>query len=257
MTVIFGFVYWLIITTIAFILQFNDASSWWLFKYCVFSMLFAFTLQCCILTLAVVRSDENDKFLRGVNVDAAAKSSYALLLCIDLFVHIGAMFLGAEYIDYAFSWSFVCCHLLSLFLLSMLCFEWQRGDTVFRFINFVFEWIDILSQIAVTLLYSRFSDSDDKDTITKVFWVFTLIQIMFWVPPLAMGTAKSTKSLAKHIILLDVFTDIPLIITTMVSGAYAVQFWIFCDLIVKICLMLRGVVVNLCLHLIVPRLRQK
>ena len=37
--VIFGFLYWLVITCVAFVLQFKDSIvATWLFKYCVFSM---------------------------------------------------------------------------------------------------------------------------------------------------------------------------------------------------------------------------
>ena len=209
--VIFGFLYWLVITCVAFVLQFKDAiAATWLFKYCVFSMLFAFTLQCCIITLVLVRSNENDKYIklcnRSINLDALCKFLYSLLLCIDLFVHIGIMFLGADIINISFSWMFVCCHLWSLFVISFLSMKWHKGDRWFRAMNFIFEWIDIFSQIAVTVLYHRFSESEDKGTITKVFWIFTLIQILFWIPPLAIGSAKSAQLLAKQVVLLDIVT---------------------------------------------------
>lgn len=259
--VLFGFAYWLIITCIGFAFQFSsnahEVVATWLFKYSVLSMMIAFTVQCCIVTLLLIRRHKEDKYLRGINLDVTCKFLYSLLLCADLFVHIGVMFLGHTVEQIAFSWCFVGCHLLSLFVLSFQSMNWHKGDRWFCAINFAFEWIDILSQIAVIILYHHFADSEDKGTITKVFWVFTLVQILFWIPPLALGSAKSPAHLAKQVVLLDVVTDVPLVITSLVTGAYTVQFWIFCDLIVKVLLMLRGIVVNICLYLVLPQLTKE
>eukprot|EP01083_Nonionella_stella_P002276 6555_1 len=253
---IFGFMYWTIITFFAFLIQFDDKSKSWLFKYCVVSMTFAFCCHASIISMVVAGYDEKNTYFRSVNlpITTLAIFPYALFTTFDLIVHMGSTFLGKTLINNNFSVAFIVCDSISLFCISFVYFAWHQGDTKFRIMNFCFEWVDICSQIAVTLLYSRYSESDNKVMITKIFWVLTLVQLFFWIVPLTLGSSQKINNLVKHIIVLDIITDIPLIITTLMTEAYTVQFWILVDLFFKMMLMLRGVVINGCIYVLLPYL---
>ena len=255
---VFGLIYWLSITLIAYFMNKDTYSNIsWLFTYSVISCVIALCLQFGVMAMVIAGLNEKNKHFKNTDLPFSVISvfPYTLMIIIDIFVHVGVSFAEEKYIEYSIA--LIICHLCSLFFITFIYFEWHRGHTFFRFINFAFEWIDILSQIAVALIYSKKSDAANKHIITNVFWSFILIQLLFWTLPILLGSAQKMKKIAWHIVVLDIVTDIPLVITTLLTGAYKVQFWILIDLFIKVLLMARGVIWNICLHIFIPYIIKK
>ncbi len=173
---------------------------------------------------------------------------FAFVIIVDNWIHIFVIFALKDYVIYSIL--FVICHWISLFWINWLYFE---GDLVNLIFNFGGEWVDIFSQAATTIVYNIYSTSDDKQTVLIMYWVFILIQLSFWTLPLmALRTSRNNIVMAKHILYLDIFTDIPLVMITLISGAWKVQLYILIDLFVKLALMARGVTLNGCYYIGLP-----
>eukprot|EP01084_Bolivina_argentea_P239211 402081_1 len=146
---IFGFVYWLFITIITFIIEFEHALHTSLFKWSIICMLLAFVCQCGIVILLVL--DFENEIIRFYNIDfkflCITIFPYSLLICVDLCIHIQTTF-STEKIT-GKPMAFIIFHIINLFFLSLLEFKWGLKKKVFRIINFAFEWFDIFSQILV------------------------------------------------------------------------------------------------------------
>lgn len=256
---IFGTLYWLVLTIIAFSIQFKDVTQSWLFKWAVISLILAFCCQFSLIAMVITGYDDKITRFRNHNyrVTMLTTFPYSVLICIDLFIHVGATFIGEQYISNGFSIAFIVCHGINLFVLSIICFEWKAGDKTFRYLNFIFEWIDIFFQILVILLYSAYADTDNRLSVVKAYWAFTFIQLLFWIPSICLGISRDVNKLLKLVFYLDIFTDVPIVIITLASGAYTVQVWIFIDLIFKVLLMIRGIVYNGCIYMLLPRLNAK
>ena len=234
--VLFGAVYWTVITAVAFFFSNEDFA---LFAYTVSAMVVAF------ICLGIVFAG----LARGIEAGKPRARKwvfwYSCVCCVNIFVHTGFAQSNnttgsGVYLPYSIA--FIACDFLSLLYISFVFYGFQlRNNKWFRMQNFLLEWFDLVSQIVVAILYADLSESHKSSVYEKAFWSFILIQLTAWVIPIIFGAGTRIHRCLRHMFLLDVITDFPLLIINLASGAFALQFWILVDLFVKIAFMVRGI----------------
>jgi len=228
----FGLCYWILITLWGFHYHHYDQH---LFVYTVCA------LGVAALAIMVVFAGIS----RGMEAGSARSrkwvTPYVVVCSVNLFVHTGFAQNQQEYLPY--SVAFIACDFASMLYISFVFYGFGYADNRwFRVKNFVFEWFDLLSQVAVAIIYADFSNlSVDRTAHWELlFWIFILVQLTMWVIPIVFGAGLRSTRCLRHIFLLDIITDFPLLIINIASGAFEVQYWILIDLIVKIIFMIRG-----------------
>mmetsp|Transcript_65740 Transcript_65740/g.80456 ORF Transcript_65740/g.80456 Transcript_65740/m.80456 type:complete len:327 (+) Transcript_65740:847-1827(+) len=248
------FIYWTVCAGLAVIYNYKVNG---LLLYTLIVWIIAFLLQLSVCAMGSQGFDErkptfNSGYVRNLPKTFIVVFPFALVTIIDIVVHTGVSLYNDDFLIY--SQCFIACHIVSLCFITGLFYKFHRKDErIFRLINFIAEWFDILSQIAVILIYNRLSNYEYKDTTLKVYWSIMLIQLFGWCLPIFIGTANSKRYIAIHVCILDILTDLPWIIITIISSAYVMHFWIFIDLFIKVLIMGRGCVVNICIYFFIPK----
>lgn len=109
------------------------------------------------------------------------------------------------------------------------------------------EWIDVASTSAVIfLLHSSFDSSSGEcldQSICVVYFIVVLIQLIGWTTPMmcmaTWGTRKGATGVSKHLLLLDIFTDVPVILAVLIEDAYRLHVMIYIDILWKSFLLIR------------------
>jgi len=228
-----GAIYWLALTL------------WgWHFHYSSSDVaLYYYTISSCAVALACIMAVFVG-ITRGIELgdERAVKWIvwYCMVSMVNIWVHTYCSRQENVYLPY--SVAFIVCDFVSLFYISFTFYGFHKAaNRAFRARNFVFEWFDLASQIAVAVIYSHYSKASVSrtDRYTDLFWVFILIQLFFWVLPIIFGAGNSKVSCLRQLFVLDVITDIPLLLINIISGAFLLQFWILIDLVFKILFMCR------------------
>ena len=229
----FGLCYWIVITLWGFEYAQNDQN---LIYYTV-SALSAAAISIAILFAGITRGVE-------AGTERARKwvFPYVTVCCVNIFVHTG--FAQSKDIYLPYSIAFIVCDFLSMLYVSGVFYGFSiETNKWFRKQSFALEWFDLLSQIAVAIIYANLSQASSVETkrYENAFWSFILIQLAVWVLPIIFGAGLRKHRCLRHIFILDAVTDFPLLIINIASGAFELQFWILIDLVVKILFMIRGV----------------
>ena len=112
------------------------------------------------------------------------------------------------------------------------------------------EFGDVISHVVVCLVYAHSIgpiDHWDKSPILQAYFAFWIINLYSWALPLypmiAYINDKKSGShvvIAYHIMAVDFFTDLPILIITLSGRTYVNNAYISFDIAVKIILFLRG-----------------
>jgi len=114
------------------------------------------------------------------------------------------------------------------------------------------EWIDILlTIIMVLILHKAYVDKHDStagacfDTgLCSVYWVVFILQLSGWLFPMmtidGWGAEKHATKVAIHLFVLDLCTNVPIIITLVATFGYRVSPALFFDLLWKACGFIRS-----------------
>ena len=106
-------------------------------------------------------------------------------------------------------------------------------------ISLLTEWFDIiLMYIAIIVLNVELGECFSQAICTGYF-VIASIKLYLWFFPIIFGYADTEKYIHIHMIILDSFTDLPLVVTIIATEAYDVHWFIFVDIVYKIFMLLR------------------
>ncbi|CAF1553548.1 unnamed protein product, partial [Adineta ricciae] len=112
-----------------------------------------------------------------------------------------------------------------------------------------YEYADLISHIVVIILYLKESHMVFWDNTIKAYFVFYIINLFIWVIPLMSVCLRSKEEKkimimipAIHCIIIDVITDIPMFLITMIKRTYVNNIYICFDIAVKFIVFARCVV---------------
>jgi len=111
---------------------------------------------------------------------------------------------------------------------------------------FFIEWVDIAWTMVISYTLTQFSaDDEPKSAVNYVYFCFIAIELCAWMLPMMIspkwGTQEYAKTVTLHLLILDLATDIPVIITVFVEEAYQDNPLLFIDMIWKSTLLIRSI----------------
>ena len=89
------------------------------------------------------------------------------------------------------------------------------------------------------------------------YFVVLVLNLFFWFFPVMFGFSDTEKSIHLHMVILDSFTDLPLVIIIIMSEAYTVHWFIFIDIAFKLVMLLRTYAFHLVINLVLRRTELK
>ena len=85
------------------------------------------------------------------------------------------------------------------------------------------------------------------------YFVILVLNLFFWFFPVMFGFSDTEKHIHIHMVLLDLFTDFPLVVTVIMTEGYNIHWWIFIDIAFKLIMILRTIAFHCFLNLILRR----
>jgi len=258
---VYCFIYWTVCAVLVGLYTINNNNRLnILFLYTVIMWIITCILQFSVCAMGAAEYNETEPQFSESNIvcknlpkTITVVFPFVFVTVVDICVDYGVSIYDNEFAIY--SKYFIGCHFINLMFITGMFYGFDRvNERIFRGINFALEWFDILSQIAVILIYNRLSNYEYKDTTLKVYWSIMLIQLFGWCLPIFIGSANSKRYIAIHVCILDILTDLPWIIITIISSAYVMHFWIFIDLFIKVIILIRAIVVNVLIYCVIPKL---
>lgn len=114
------------------------------------------------------------------------------------------------------------------------------------------EYADIVSHLMVCIFYANNIaplDHWHQSDIMQAYFAFWIINLFLWAIPLYPmlyltngNDQKIRVFIAWHIVIVDLLTDLPMMIITLAGRTYVGNIYIACDIAVKIILFIRGLV---------------
>eukprot|EP01084_Bolivina_argentea_P022608 42019_1 len=101
------------------------------------------------------------------------------------------------------------------------------------------EYCDCISHIIVCITYAYQITNWDSTLIA--YFVFFNFNLFLWIIP-SYFTVQSTAYSALHLLIIDIITDVPMLIITLTQQTYVNNTYITVDLVVKSIVLLRGLV---------------
>jgi len=171
---------------------------------------------------------------------------YMLLISADICVHF---YTGIQNpVSQKYSTAFISLHTVNLIWgtgasLSMN-FPNKKWYSWFALKNFWLEWIDVGSITMIAFLYAL-GDGQQADVkkswITQVYMASIGLQVLIWPQSWASGLLTSYQRVNWLIFLLDIVTDTPAIVATVIGQAFRVNFLILFDVLVKGIILIRAI----------------
>ena len=102
-----------------------------------------------------------------------------------------------------------------------------------------------LTVIVLFILHNAIDDATCfNSTICTVYYISFIFQLIGWLVPMmsipGWGTEKDGRKVSTHLFVLDIFTDIPIIIAILSTDAYSEHAIIFIDVLWKTVLTIRS-----------------
>ena len=194
--------------------------------------------------------------MRGKKVIAFA----CLCITTDWLLH------GWEFLYYttdeleSISYILMACHAITVFW-SILFFYGHalkvgRATHIFNmsWISLTTEWIDIIFMYIVILILHNILDGNCFNMSLCIgYFVICSIKLYFWFFPIMFGYADTEWYIHIHMMILDIFTDLPLIIVVIVNEGYELHPFIYFDIVYKLIMLLRTIAYHGVVNLILRR----
>ncbi|CAF1050132.1 unnamed protein product [Adineta steineri] len=107
------------------------------------------------------------------------------------------------------------------------------------------EYADLISHFIVIVTYANGHKTAEWNNVIQTYFVFYIINLVTWVFPLlavCMFSDNNKMIPPCHAMIVDIITDIPMFITTMVTRAYVQNIYICFDIAIKFIVFARGVI---------------
>jgi hypothetical protein len=181
------------------------------------------------------------------------------VMCIDYFVIISTLINDNNNTrDETYFKLRVAFHSIALFWISLFFYkrfiEYNGNLAHFYFIT---EWFDIIiSWIVIYLLHNSIDTRSDRnyaecfdEFICIAYYIFIILKMCGWLFPMLLidkwGTLPKAIKVASHVIVLDLLTDLPIVIIILVDEAYRFHGILFFDVFYKILLVIRAAAIML------------
>ncbi|UJR19167.1 hypothetical protein I4U23_022297 [Adineta vaga] len=126
-------------------------------------------------------------------------------------------------------------------LIPFLCYSTSKRHITL----WSYEYADLISHIIGIVLYLKQSNISYWNITIKAYYAFYIINLFLWVIPLTLVCyrSKSNKLLpAIHCIIIDVITDIPMFLITIVKRTYVNNIYICFGIVIKFIVFVRSVI---------------
>jgi len=141
-------------------------------------------------------------------------------------------------------------HLIHLVWASLFFFNrFYHSNPDIAVTAFFAEWLDLAITIVVLfIIHQALSTSSNSSCLNQAICVcyglFLACKLIGWIFPMMLivgwGTELYGKRAATHLFILDIVTDVPVVITILITGAYKSDAVIFIDCIWKTLLTVRS-----------------
>eukprot|EP01083_Nonionella_stella_P140534 431071_1 len=178
-----------------------------------------------------------------------------LVISVDSILHAFELLAGFDDRDDIVGEVTMICHCIALG--SSILFFSHSFTKGIRY-SFVLQWIDIVFMFIVIESLNRAYNHltcFSRPLCVGYFVVFS-IKIIFWFAPIMLGYAKDDKTIHKHMVLLDTFTDLPLVLTIVFTDGYGVHEIVFFDVFFKIIMLLISFSYHLLINLILAKCQE-
>ena len=85
------------------------------------------------------------------------------------------------------------------------------------------------------------------------YFVTLVLNLFFWFFPIMFGFSDTEKYIHLHMVVLDLCTDLPLVIVVIATEGYDIHWWIFVDIAFKLIMVLRTIAFHCFLNLILRK----
>eukprot|EP01083_Nonionella_stella_P188528 695128_1 len=176
-----------------------------------------------------------------------------LVISVDSILHAYELLAGFDTKEDFVGEATMICHCIALaFSILFYSHDFTRG---IRY-SFVLQWIDIILMFIVIELLNRNLTGDGNcfsEALCIGYFVVFSIKIIFWFAPIMLGYAKDDKTIHKHMVLLDTFTDLPLVLTIIFTDGYKIHEIVFFDIFFKIIMLLIAYAYHLLISLVLAK----
>jgi len=120
-------------------------------------------------------------------------------------------------------------------------------------LSLLVEWFDLIFMvIAIYVIHHILGECFHSALCIGYFVVLTL-NLVLWFFPIMLGYSDTERSIHIHIVVLDMCTDFPLVVTIILTQAYTISWFIFFDVIYKLIVLLRSITYHGVLNLFLRR----
>merc|ERR1712228_1088842 len=116
-------------------------------------------------------------------------------------------------------------------------------------LSLLLQWIDLVfCSISLLVLHSQEGSCLDQG-ICIGYFVVLILNLFCWFFPIIFGFSDTEKHIHIHMLVLDLFTDFPLVVVIILTESYTIHWWIFIDIIFKLIMILRSIAYHFLLKL--------
>jgi len=145
------------------------------------------------------------------------------------------------------------CHFIALVWCSLFYYNrLLKENPDMAWAVFWEEWVDIvLTIIMVTILHQAYAEEHDsahnacfKSGLCSTYWSVCIIQLSGWMIPMMIiegwGAEKHATKVSLHLFILDLCTNVPILIAVVATSGYSISGAIFFDVLWKACGFIRS-----------------
>eukprot|EP01084_Bolivina_argentea_P193583 332106_1 len=145
-------------------------------------------------------------------------------------------------------------HAISILWASLFFYNRAvKNGKKIAWLSLLLQWIDIVfCCITVFILHSQ-QGNCLNDVICVGYFIVLVLNLFFWFFPIMFGFSDTEKHIHIHMVILDTFTDLPLVTIIIYSKAYNIHWWMFVDIAFKFIMLVRTYAFHLFINLILRR----
>eukprot|EP01083_Nonionella_stella_P157690 512214_1 len=197
-----------------------------------------------------------DACFAGYSADTAYGRPFIAFTCLiistDCVAHAYELLSGLDDKEDVVGETMMICHCIAL--LSSIVFystSFKKGVGY----SLGVQWIDvILMFIVIEILNTSYIGNCFSKALCSGYFVVFTIKIIFWFTPMIFGYVDDDKRIHLHMVLLDTFTDLPLVLIIIFSHGYNVHPFVFVDIVFKVIVLLISYSYHLMINLILKRM---
>eukprot|EP01083_Nonionella_stella_P002875 8234_1 len=242
---IYTFVYWTILTWMPIVIDRSfDVNIWGLLVWCVGAIAMmgtAYTIYIGQYPSGATRDDACA--IDGIGRYTAGVMTTTVIIdcCVSVYATVDLELIDeTNTLIYSTQLSRLVCHIVHIFWSCLFFynrFYYNHRSMAIR--AFILEWGDIIWTCIVSFMIT------EPLVVDRIYFVIVGVALIGWLTPMMFnprwGTRRNAQKVAVHLLLLDLFTDAPVIVALLATQAYKDNVILWIDLFWKSCLLARSV----------------